>query len=111
MCDCWDFLAAGIAPPFVTPLLGGRKQRVESKKGAMEERSLRNTELTHHSRFQLNFPFSRHRIISGNMTRVGDSIDPTNCLCALYKRHDYFKQLCSNEGKIVPALVLPHEAE
>ena len=25
--------------------------------------------------------------------------------------HDHFNQLCSNEGKTVPAQVLPHEAE
>jgi len=25
--------------------------------------------------------------------------------------HDHFNQLCSNKGKIVPAQVLPHEAE
>jgi len=25
--------------------------------------------------------------------------------------HDNFNQLCSNEGKIVPTQVLPHEAE
>jgi len=25
--------------------------------------------------------------------------------------HDHFNQLCSNEGKIVPTQVLPHEAE
>jgi len=28
-----------------------------------------------------------------------------------YLSHDYFNHLCSNEGKIVPAYVLPHEAE